>query len=91
MNLPNLSQTSISIIIHPGKGLPILKSLYPAGEKAEKGPWGVWFQPGAEDEAIKKYVQDNGLEGKVVCGGQCILVSGDGLRKEEGIEGKSSL
>ncbi|KAI9634624.1 CoA-binding protein [Dioszegia hungarica] len=87
--LSDLSNTSISIIIHPAKGLPLLKSLYPAGKPVEQGPWGIWFQPGAADGAIEKYVQENGLEGRVVLGGPCILVSGDGVRAEEGVDGKS--
>ena len=39
----------------------------------------LWLQPGAEDEAVRKYVNDNGLGEKVVYG--CILVEGDGVIK----------
>jgi hypothetical protein len=87
--LSDLTNTSVSIIIHPAKGLPLLQSLYPAGKPVEQGPWGIWFQPGAADGAIEKYVRENGLEGRVVLGGPCILVSGDGIRAEEGVDGKS--
>lgn len=94
-NLPNLTQTSISIILHPAKGLPLLQSLYPAGGATEggQGPWSVWFQPGADDEAIRAYVTEQGLEGRVVVGGKCVLVSGDAIRAEEGLigGGKSAL
>lgn len=81
------------MIIHPSKGLPILQSLYPAGgsRTEDAGPWGVWFQPGADDEAIRTYVKDNALEGKVVVGGKCVLVTGDDIRASEGLTKKSSL
>lgn len=36
----------------------------------------LWLQPGAEDDAVKQYVNDN-LSDKVIFGGPCILVSGD--------------
>jgi hypothetical protein len=93
-DLPALRQTAISIILHPAKGLPLLQSLYPAGEAVEQGPWAVWFQPGADDAAIKAYVVEQGLEGRVVLGGQCVLVSGDAIRAAEGLGkggGKSAL
>jgi len=47
----------------------------------------AWIQPGAADEAVSKFIIDNGLEERVVWGGPCILVLGAGLLKE----GKSSL
>lgn len=37
----------------------------------------LWLQPGAEDAAVIKYVNDNGLADKVVYA--CILVEGDGV------------
>ncbi|KAI0645883.1 CoA binding domain-containing protein [Trametes meyenii] len=37
----------------------------------------LWFQPGAEVEAVITYVKENGLEDKVIYGGPCILVEGD--------------
>jgi len=42
----------------------------------------AWIQPGAADEAVSKFIIDNGLEERVVWGGPCILVLGDGLLKE---------
>ena len=39
----------------------------------------AWIQPGAADETVSKFIVDNGLEGRVVWGGPCILVLGDGL------------
>lgn len=42
----------------------------------------AWIQPGAADEAVSKFITDNGLEERVVWGGPCILVLGDGLVKQ---------
>lgn len=39
----------------------------------------LWLQPGAEDDAVKQYIRDAGLESKVVLGGPCVLVSGDDI------------
>lgn len=85
--LPELGNTSISIIIHSSIGLGILKSLYPADTDGRRtrsatlssSPRAVWFQPGAESEEIRHYVRDMGLEGKVILGGPCILVEGEEL------------
>ena len=39
----------------------------------------LWLQPGAEDDAVVSYIKENGLEDKVIYGGPCILVEGDGI------------
>jgi len=39
----------------------------------------LWLQPGAEDDAVTSYIHANGLEDKVLYGGPCILVEGDGI------------
>lgn len=39
----------------------------------------LWLQPGAEDAAVIKYVDENGLADRVVYA--CILVEGDGVIK----------
>lgn len=39
----------------------------------------IWIQPGAENDKVKKFVSDNGLSDKVILGGPCILVEGDGI------------
>lgn len=41
----------------------------------------LWLQPGAEDDTVKSFIRANGLEDKVIYGGPCILVEGDGVRK----------
>jgi predicted CoA-binding protein len=40
----------------------------------------LWLQPGAEDAAVIEYVKENGLSDRVIYGGPCILVEGDGIR-----------
>jgi predicted CoA-binding protein len=39
----------------------------------------LWLQPGAEDDAVRGYVEENGLSDKVVYG--CVLVEGDKVMK----------
>lgn len=71
-----------------------MKSLYPPSSSDSrttrssiKGPKGVWFQPGAESDEIRRYVKEMGLEGRVVCAGnhECILVEGDELLRSRKI------
>ncbi|KAI0338294.1 NAD-P-binding protein [Trametopsis cervina] len=72
-DLPSPTETSVSIIT-PGKiTLGILEQA-----KALDIP-ALWLQPGAEDDAVIQYIKDNGLSEKVIYGGPCILVEGDGI------------
>ncbi|KAI0065998.1 NAD-P-binding protein [Artomyces pyxidatus] len=73
--LESPSETSVSIITNPKITLGLLEQA-----KALSIP-ALWLQPGAEDEAVIKYIHDNGLEDKVIYGGPCILVEGDGIIK----------
>ena len=41
----------------------------------------LWLQPGAEDQEVIKYIQENGLAEKVIYGGPCILVEGDDIAR----------
>ncbi|KAJ7028491.1 hypothetical protein C8F04DRAFT_963822, partial [Mycena alexandri] len=68
------SKTSISIITPPKVTLSILEAALPLGVPA------VWIQPGAADESVVGWVNKNGMEGRVIYGGPCILVEGDGIR-----------
>jgi predicted CoA-binding protein len=77
--LKDIDSTSISIIISPTQGLPILQSLFRPGAKH---PRAVWFQPGAESDEIRKFVKAQNLEDRVILGGPCILVLGSGLMSE---------
>ncbi|GBE80456.1 hypothetical protein SCP_0301710 [Sparassis crispa] len=74
-DLPSPADTSISIITNPKITLGILEQA-----KALSIP-ALWLQPGAEDAAVVSYIKDNGLESKVIYGGPCILVEGDGIRE----------
>ncbi|TBU48132.1 NAD(P)-binding protein [Dichomitus squalens] len=74
-DLPSPSETSISIITPPKITLGVLEQA-----KALNVP-ALWLQPGAEDEAVVNYIKENGLESKVIYGGPCILVQGDGILK----------
>jgi hypothetical protein len=68
----------VSIIINPAAGLPIIKELF--GPDKSRWPHAVWFQPGAFDDAIKNFVKEIKAEDRVVPFGECILVTGDGVR-----------
>ncbi|KNZ74858.1 hypothetical protein J132_05856 [Termitomyces sp. J132] len=72
--LSSPSTTALSIITPPQITLLVL-------EKAkELNVPSYWIQAGAEDETVLKYIEENGLSDRVVCGGPCILVLGDGIR-----------
>ncbi|TFY71626.1 hypothetical protein EVG20_g1374 [Dentipellis fragilis] len=74
-DLESPAQTSVSIITPPKVTLGLLEQA-----KALDVP-ALWLQPGAEDESVISYIRENGLEDKVIYGGPCILVLGDGIIK----------
>ncbi|OWZ50254.1 hypothetical protein J010_06591 [Cryptococcus neoformans] len=74
--IPSLPSTSVSIIIHPSKSLGILQNLF---SNPSQAPYSVWFQPGADDESIWKWVKEKGLEDKVIGHGACLLRDGNGV------------
>lgn len=41
----------------------------------------LWLQPGADDEGIVEYINENGLADRVIYGGPCVLVEGDNILK----------
>ena len=55
--------------------LDILKSAKELGIRA------LWLQPGAEDDTVKSFVKESGLDDRVILGGPCILEEGDGVIK----------
>jgi predicted CoA-binding protein len=65
-----------SLILSPQVTLNVLK------EAKELGVPALWIQPGAEDLAVADYIKENGLEDRVVYGGPCLLVQGDGVRQK---------
>ncbi|KAI0319014.1 NAD-P-binding protein [Amylostereum chailletii] len=73
--LSNPSETSVSIITNPKITLGLLE------QAKELSVPALWLQPGAEDAAVIEYVKNNGLADKVIYGGPCILVEGDGVIK----------
>ncbi|KAL1408050.1 hypothetical protein Q8F55_004847 [Vanrija albida] len=82
LELDQLDKTSLSWILHPALGFPLLKELY-GPEAKGKSPVGVWIQPGAESDEIEAFIKEHGLEDKIVVGGACILVHGDAARAGE--------
>ncbi|KAJ7680896.1 NAD-P-binding protein [Mycena polygramma] len=72
--LPAPAETSISIITPPKVTLSLLQAAMPLGVPA------VWIQPGAADESVAQWVKENGMDGRVIYGGPCILVQGDSIR-----------
>ena len=95
-NLPAPTETSVSIITNAKVSFisPLFSfsasSLQPQGQvtlgllqqaKQLNIP-ALWLQPGAEDDNVKSYIHANGLEDKVIYGGPCILVEGDGIRQK---------
>ncbi|KAA1471849.1 NAD-P-binding protein [Dentipellis sp. KUC8613] len=74
-DLESPTQTSVSIITPPKVTLGLLEQAKTLDVPA------LWLQPGAEDESVISYIRENGLEDKVIYGGPCILVLGDGIIK----------
>ncbi|CCL99654.1 uncharacterized protein FIBRA_01674 [Fibroporia radiculosa] len=75
VDLPSPSETSVSIITNPKITLSLLEQAKTLNIPA------VWLQPGAEDEAVIRYIKENGFEDKAIYGGPCILVEGDSILK----------
>lgn len=73
--LPDPTHTSVSIITNPKITLGLLEQA-----KTLDIPV-VWLQPGAENEEVISYIKENGLEGKAIYGGPCVLVEGDTILK----------
>ncbi|KAI9455355.1 NAD(P)-binding protein [Lactarius psammicola] len=69
------TETSVSIITNAKITLGLLQQAMELNIPA------LWLQPGAEDDDVKNFIRVNGLEDKVLYGGPCILVEGDGVRK----------
>ncbi|KAJ7644073.1 CoA binding domain-containing protein [Roridomyces roridus] len=53
--LPDPTHTAISIVVPPQVTLEILK------EAKELGVFAIWLQPGAEDDAVVKMIEDDAL------------------------------
>ncbi|KAF5380361.1 hypothetical protein D9615_004730 [Tricholomella constricta] len=68
--------TALSVITPPKVTLGVLKKAKELDVPA------LWIQPGAEDEAVLQYIKENDLTDRVIYGGPCILVLGDGIRSK---------
>ncbi|KAH9991802.1 NAD(P)-binding protein [Russula vinacea] len=75
-DLPAPTETSVSIITNAKVTLGLLQQAKQLNIPV------LWLQPGAEDDSVKSYIHANGLEDKVIYGGPCILVEGDGIRQK---------
>ncbi|EPQ57145.1 NAD P-binding protein [Gloeophyllum trabeum ATCC 11539] len=73
--LPEPARTSVHVITPPKVTLDILSQA-----KVLHVPT-IWLQPGVADEEVAKFIQENGMEDRVIYGGPCILRDGDGVLK----------
>ena len=87
--LPDLANTSISVIVNPKLTLAMLQALF--SRDPSTFPKAIWLQPGTEDAHVQDFVKEKGVQDRMVMGGACILVSGDGVRQELGMDGKGKL
>ena len=46
----------------------------------ELGVPALWLQPGAEDATVVDFIKEAEMDDRVIYGGPCILVEGDGVR-----------
>ncbi|EIN11460.1 NAD(P)-binding protein [Punctularia strigosozonata HHB-11173 SS5] len=67
--LPAPAETSISLVTPPKITLGIVQEAKKLNVPA------LWIQPGADDNSVRQWVEENGLSEKVVYG--CVLVEGD--------------
>ncbi|EPQ57146.1 NAD P-binding protein [Gloeophyllum trabeum ATCC 11539] len=68
-------ETAVSVITAPPITIGLLKEA-----KALSIP-ALWLQPGTHDDTVVSFIRDNNMEDKVIYGGPCILVEGDGILK----------
>jgi len=74
-DLPSPHATSVSIITPAKITLGLLQEVSALNIPA------VWIQPGADDEAVREYIETEGLQDRVILGGPCVLVDGEGIIK----------
>lgn len=68
------------LTILPQITLSLLPALL-ATDSEKRVPY-LWLQPGTDDDAVRSYITENGLQDRVVYGGPCVLVEGDGIRAQ---------
>ncbi|RUS18177.1 NAD-binding protein [Endogone sp. FLAS-F59071] len=69
--LEHPTETAISVTTPPAVTLKVLK------EAHEIGIAYIWVQPGAENDEVIAYAQDNNI--KLIAGGPCVLANGKGI------------
>ncbi|KAI8365184.1 CoA-binding protein [Radiomyces spectabilis] len=74
--LPNPTETALSVITPPKITLQVLK------DAEELGIQNVWIQPGAEDGEVMKFAKTSSMN--LIMGGPCILVQGPDLVRLRG-------
>ena len=42
----------------------------------------LWLQPGAADDDTAAFIRESGLEDRVIYGGACVMVEGEGLLRD---------
>jgi len=67
------AETALSVITPPHVTLGVLETAKKLNIPA------IWLQPGAENDAVRQFVEKEGLANRVILGGPCILVEGDGI------------
>ncbi|KAF8322174.1 NAD(P)-binding protein [Clavulina sp. PMI_390] len=83
--LPSPGTTSVSIVTPPKVTLSLLKEA-----KDLKVP-AIWLQPGADDDDVREYIKEAELEDRVVLGGPCVLVEGEGIGRALAAETEAHL
>lgn len=73
--LPDPTHTSVSVITGPKITRGLLEQAKALGIPS------LWLQPGADDEGIVEYINENGLADRVIYGGPCVLAEGDSVLK----------
>ena len=94
-DLPDPAHTSVSVITGPKVRFPLFPPRLSCTLTIRFALWQItlglleqakalgvpqlWLQPGADDESVVQYINENGLADRVVYGGPCVLVEGEGL------------
>lgn len=73
VDLPSPTETALSIITPPKITLDLLKAAKEVSIPA------IWIQPGASDAACADFINENGLNDRVLWQGECLWRDGDGV------------
>lgn len=73
VDLPSPTETALSIVTPPKITLDLLKAAKELSIPA------IWIQPGASDAACADFINENGLNDRVLWQGECLWRDGDGV------------